>query len=575
MKTFTLEEAREFVRKCGAEPLFEKYTNSCTKYLIRCSCGKEEEILFSTLGRNLSKNSGYIFKCSKCRNVGRPIYTTEKIKEDFKRYRAEPLFEEYKSLKQKLSYRCECGGVDSTTCSQFYKHIKEYENYRLLCQSCSCKEARKDKVNGFFKGVVIPYFKERGIKLLSKSYENNHTLLNFICGCGKEGQVTWISLKNNNCLKCRECQLNDRPRGENHPDWNPLLSKEDRLKTRYGRGNLEKIWESFVLKLSNYTCVVSGQRGGYLSAHHLNAWAKNPEERYRLNNGVCISRECHKEFHDRYGMKRGNNTIDQFKEFYREKTGEEFKENNVIVDFIEETPYPNYLLKKKREFGTEGKLYIHFFVPEIMLKQDIVLSMIKYRYGIIRDKIYARKLKIEEIKDFSRVRKFLDENHIQGYTTSSINLALMEGEQIVSLMTFTKSKIENEYILQRFCSKINTVVVGGASKLFKYFIKEYNPDKVVTYGDVRFVDTHLINSMYIILGFHYSHTSKPNYWYTKDGEGLQFRRKFQRHRLDKIFNKEFDKDMSERDIMLAEGYQRLYDCGNDVFIYKKNWSFFV
>jgi hypothetical protein len=27
--------------------------------------------------------------------------------------------------------------------------------------------------------------------------------------------------------------------------------------------------------------------------------------------------------------------------------------------------------------------------------------------------------------------------------------------------------------------------------------------------------------------------------------------------------------MSERDIMLAEGYQRLYDCGNHVFIYEK------
>lgn len=570
MKTLTLDEAKEFVRKCGAEPLFEEYTNSYAKYLIRCSCGREENIIFSTLGRNLSKNSGYIFKCSKCRNVGRPIYTTERIKEDFKQYGAKPLFEEYKSLKQKLSYKCECGRMDSTTCSQFYKHIKEYENYRLLCQSCSCKETRKDKVNDFFKGVIVPYFKERGIKLLSKSYENNHIPLNFMCECGKEGQVTWISLKNNNCLKCKECQLKDRPRGENHPDWNPLITDTDRQKTRYGRGNLEKIWESFVLKLSNYTCVISGQRGGYLSAHHLNAWARNPEQRYQLSNGICISRQCHKEFHDKYGMKKGDNTLDQFKEFYREKTGEEFQENNIVVGFIEETPYPSYLLNKKKELSVEGKQYIPFFVPEIIMKQDIVLSMVRYRYGLIKDRIYARRLKIEEIHDFSKVRKFLDENHIQGCVMSGINLALVNEGQIISLMTFMKNKNEGEYNLQRFCSRINTVVVGGASKLFKHFIKKYNPDKVITYGDVRFVDTHLINSMYITLGFHYSHTSKPNYWYTKDGGGLQFRRKFQRYRLDKIFNKEFDKNMSERDIMLAEGYQRLYDCGNHIYIYRKN-----
>jgi hypothetical protein len=439
-----------------------------------------------------------------------------------------------------------------------------------MCQSCTCKGARKNKVNKFFDEVIKPYFIERGIKLLSDKYENNHNALKFICSCGNESQVTWGSLKNNGCLKCRDCQLKDRPRGENHPDWNSMLSEEDRKKTRYGRGRFEKIWESCVLILSNYTCIISGQKGGALSAHHLNAWARNPEQRFQLNNGVCMTKKIHKEFHNQYGMKGGNNTLEQFQKFYKEKTGKFFIQKDIIVDLIEETPYPSFLLNKKRKFEKEGKEYIPFFTSEVKLKQDIVLSMVKYKLKIIKEKVFARKLKVMRIEDFSRVKNFLRENHIQGSTISGINLALVEGENILSLMTFNRdSKNKNNFILQRFCSRVNIVVVGGASKLFNFFIKEYSPTRIITYGDVRFSDYIPKDSIYFKLGFKYMHTSKPNYWYTKDGINLIFRRKFQRHKLSKIFNREFDISLSERDIMLSEGYQRLYDCGNHVFVYEK------
>jgi hypothetical protein len=129
-------------------------------------------------------------------------------------------------------------------------------------------------------------------------------------------------------------------------------------------------------------------------------------------------------------------------------------------------------------------------------------------------------------------------------------------------------------MLQRFCSKININVPGGASKLFKYFIKKYDPNKVITYGDIRFSD--LIpneNSIYIKLGFKYTHSSKPNYWYTRDNINLIFRRRFQKSNLSKILKKEVDLSLTEREIMVSEGYQRLYDCGNHVFVYEKENSF--
>jgi hypothetical protein len=198
--------------------------------------------------------------------------------------------------------------------------------------------------------------------------------------------------------------------------------------------------------------------------------------------------------------------------------------------------------------------------------------MIRFRCGKIRNKIYARNLKIKEISDFDKVQSFLNENHIQGGFISSINLALVDTEgEIISLMTFNKKEQENrEFILQRFCSKININVPGGASKLFKYFIRKFNPNKITTYGDIRFSD--LIpneNSMYIKLGFKYDHSSKPNYWYTKDNVNLIFRRKFQKSNLSRVLGKEIDLSLTEREIMISEGYQRLYDCGNHVFIYEK------
>jgi len=42
---------------------------------------------------------------------------------------------------------------------------------------------------------------------------------------------------------------------------------------------------------------------------------------------------------------------------------------------------------------------------------------------------------------------------------------------------------ENYYELLRFVS--NTNVLGGASKLFSYFVKNYNPTNIISYADRR------------------------------------------------------------------------------------------
>jgi hypothetical protein len=129
-------------------------------------------------------------------------------------------------------------------------------------------------------------------------------------------------------------------------------------------------------------------------------------------------------------------------------------------------------------------------------------------------------------------------------------------------MTFGKGRnIMNgsnyEWELLRFCNKINHTVIGGASKLFKHFINENNPNNIISYADIRWSE----GSLYDILGFNYVKTSQPNYFYIINKK-REHRYKF---RKDILISEGFDSNKTEHEIMSERGYNRIYDCGNLVY----------
>ena len=90
--------------------------------------------------------------------------------------------------------------------------------------------------------------------------------------------------------------------------------------------------------------------------------------------------------------------------------------------------------------------------------------------------------------DYNVTKDFLNSNHLQGNCISKYRYGLYYNDELVSLMTFGKmrknlngKKEEGVYELLRFCNKLNTTVVGGASKLLKHFIKTVNPKRIVSY----------------------------------------------------------------------------------------------
>lgn len=218
----------------------------------------------------------------------------------------------------------------------------------------------------------------------------------------------------------------------------------------------------------------------------------------------------------------------------------------------------NYHLKKTEDCLNKGVRLIHIFEDEWMYKQDIWKSMLANILGFTKNKIYARKCVVKEV-DLTEGNDFLTNNHIQGVCPSKIKLGLYYNDELVSLMTFGKSRNsigsnKHEWELLRFCNKLNTVVVGGASKLFKYFIKTYSPNNIISYADRRFS----IGNLYDKLGFTLYNKSRPSYYYVI-GNKRKNRINFQKAKLVEKYN--CPTDMSEHEFCLSQKWYRIYDCG--------------
>jgi hypothetical protein len=173
----------------------------------------------------------------------------------------------------------------------------------------------------------------------------------------------------------------------------------------------------------------------------------------------------------------------------------------------------DYHRNKTDYFNELGIRIVHIWEDDWDYKSDILKSQIANLLGY-SEKIMARKCTVRNI-DISYISSnFLNENHIQGTDKSAIKLGLFNGELLVSVMTFNKlegrTKMEEGgWNLSRFCNLSGWSIVGAASKLLSYFIREYKPKRIVSYADYNWS----IGNLYDKLGFSLVSISKPDYKY--------------------------------------------------------------
>lgn len=242
-----------------------------------------------------------------------------------------------------------------------------------------------------------------------------------------------------------------------------------------------------------------------------------------------------------------------------------FKERYIfrISDISKENEYDVNVLKYKLSLSNNQSFcLINIFSDLLDDKYTIVKSRILNILGYSKP-IYARKCTIGEISNRD-AKYFFEKTHIQGSVNALYSIGLFLDGDIVSVMSFGKKRValgskndDGVFELLRFSSVPFYNVVGGASKLLKYFVKRYKPKKIITYADKNWSSGNL----YQKIGFTLIGDTGANYYYCKDGKRYH-RFNF---RKDKLVSMGFSINETESVIMKRMNYIKLYDCGNIKF----------
>lgn len=224
----------------------------------------------------------------------------------------------------------------------------------------------------------------------------------------------------------------------------------------------------------------------------------------------------------------------------------------------------NYHLKKLHFFRDLGITITQIFENEWRDRSDIVKSILKSKLQSPEKVLYARKCTIQTAEP-SEATDFLERNHLQGATQAPVRIGLYHSGELVQLLTFGKSRFNKkfEWELIRSCCTLGTAIVGGLEKLFKHFITTYKPKSIVSYCDNRWFTGY----SYEKVGFGLSHESRPDYFYFKQypsfNHTLHHRTEFQKHKLTNM--PKYDQNMTEKQIMIMNGYLIIEDAGNKVY----------
>jgi len=237
-----------------------------------------------------------------------------------------------------------------------------------------------------------------------------------------------------------------------------------------------------------------------------------------------------------------------------------------LIESVEQNSDEKYLFKNMYNKAKEKNIrLIQILEDEWFDKKNIVKERLIYFLKLEEFKnIGGRKTIIKQI-DSREKNIFLENHHVQGKDNTTYKLGAFYEDELIALMTFGKKRValgnrnkqsEGVYELIRYAVEFRTNAQGIASKLFSYFVKNYEPKEIITFSDNRWNT----GNFYEKLGFEFQYETQANYFYVIDGK-RKHRFNFRKQNLPKHLEN-FNPEMTEYENMLVHGYDRIWDAGN-------------
>lgn len=215
----------------------------------------------------------------------------------------------------------------------------------------------------------------------------------------------------------------------------------------------------------------------------------------------------------------------------------------------------NYHTNKTRLAQKYGYRCIHLFDWDNL---NTIIDMVRSD----KVKYYARKMRVEEVSK-QLADEFISCNHLQRRCRgNTVNIGLFNDDELIEIMTFGTPRYNKKYQweLLRLCTRRRCEVVGGANKLFKYFVNKYSPHSVISYCD----SSKFSGQVYSNLGFSHVRDTEPQRVWSRGSSKITDNLLRQRG-YDQLFGTHYGKGSSNDELMLQAGWLPVYDCGQKTF----------
>ena len=180
-----------------------------------------------------------------------------------------------------------------------------------------------------------------------------------------------------------------------------------------------------------------------------------------------------------------------------------------------------------------------------------------------KTRIFARNCDIRLVP-LEEEKDFLDTYHLQGYIKSELCYGLYYNNELIQLMSFTKSRYNKNYEweLLRLCTKYGYTLVGGSNKLIQQFITTSNPKSIISYCDL----SKFTGKVYEDMNFKLIKRNQPSAtWYNEETEDYFLHSSLVKKGADKLLGTNFGKGTDNEAIAIQQGYVKVFNCGMSVY----------